>query len=144
MPVVRFIVQCYQTLNPASAGSYRQQKDQWAITSLQLHVYLFEGGPGHQSNGVFWELVKLIHLRRQLHHCHDLRIRLVLDKPRTVNLTNQKLFVSCYFHDHHHFESFRLCRNLMEVLLSRQCVSGDFQGWLSSLQIQLQLILVKP
>ena len=81
MPVVRFIiVQCYQTFNPASAGSYRLQMDQWAITSLQLHVYLLEGGPGHQSNEAFLALVKLIHLRRELDHCHDLQIKSVLDK----------------------------------------------------------------
>ena len=70
--VVRFIVQCYKTFNPASAGSYRQQMDQWAITSLLLHVYLLEGGPGYQSSGLFLELVKSIHLRRELGHCHDL------------------------------------------------------------------------
>lgn len=75
-PVVRFIVQCYKTFNPASAGSYRQQMDRWAITSLQLHVCLLEGGLGHQSNGVFLELVKSIHLLQELGHCHDLRIRL--------------------------------------------------------------------
>lgn len=75
MPVVRFIVQCYQTFNPAFAGSYRQQMDQWAVTSLQLHEYLLEGGPECQSNGVFLELVKSIHLRQELDHCHDLRIK---------------------------------------------------------------------
>ena len=60
--------------------------DQWAITSLQLHVYLFEGGPGYRSNGVFLELVKLIHLRRELGHCHDLRFKLVLDNYLDIKL----------------------------------------------------------
>ena len=54
--------------------------DQWAVTSLQLHEYLLEGGPEYQSNGVFLELVKSIHSYRELDHCHDLRIKLVLYK----------------------------------------------------------------
>jgi len=118
------------TFNPACAGSCRQQTDQWAITFLLLHVYLLADGPGFQSDGVFLELVKSIHLCRGSGHYHD-----------------QRLFVSYYFHDHRQFESSRLCKNLIEALLFPQYESGDFQGWLSSLpdeKIQLQLILVKP
>ena len=71
-----------QTFNPASAGSYRQQKDRWAIIFLLLHVYWLADGHGCQSNAVFLEFAKSIHLRWELDHCHDLLIGSVLNKYR--------------------------------------------------------------